>query len=232
MPDPSLLEMDDASLRSAAVRATLLAVTTLQRKMTAHADRLLLEHPKEVGALARDLAVALRSAIASEVHALRRRNADSGGLVPRGDGTRWSDEDHERFYRLVLKTYLNPSYPHPEPLGWDPLTLEERAELEGMKKRQLPLDPNDPLAAFNVPGLTAAYRAMLERKSVSTAEFHSWREYLLDPWKAAGYAVGFMAPGPDVPKEVLDKILGLDPLADSFKAFRHAAAREDAAHRE
>ena len=149
-----------------------------------------------------------------------------------GDGTRWSDENHERFYRLVLKTYLNPSYPHPEPLGWDPLTLEERAELEGIKKRQLPLDPNDPLAAFNVPGLTAAYRAMLERKSVSTAEFYSWREYLLDPWKAAGYAVGFMAPGPDVPKEVRDKILGLDPLADSFKAFRHAAARADAAHRE
>ena len=71
MPDPSLLEMDDASLRSAAVRATLLAVTTLQRKMTAHADRLLLEHPKEVGALAKNLAVTLQSAIASEVHALR-----------------------------------------------------------------------------------------------------------------------------------------------------------------
>jgi hypothetical protein len=48
---------DDASLRSAAVRATFLAVATFQQKPVEHADRLLLEHPREVGELARDLAV-------------------------------------------------------------------------------------------------------------------------------------------------------------------------------
>src|SRR6266705_1742995 len=94
MPDPSLLEMDDASLRTAAIRATLLAVTTLQRKMTAHADRLLLEHPREVGALAKNLAVALQSAIASEV--TRRLVARGrGGAARRAEARRHdATDDH------------------------------------------------------------------------------------------------------------------------------------------
>jgi hypothetical protein len=78
-------------------------------------------------------------------------------------------------YRLVCKTYWNPSYPRPEPAGWDPFTPEERAELEGLKERQRPLDLADTLAVLDVPGLTGAYRRMLDRGSVPVAEFYWWK---------------------------------------------------------
>jgi hypothetical protein len=75
--------------------------------MAAHADRLLVEHPREVGELAKNLAVALQNAVAAEHSALRIGEVKAKPAAPDNDTDLDADGlvDGQRLGWLVKPPY-------------------------------------------------------------------------------------------------------------------------------